>query len=98
MYLITAFDLGGTFPALFDKGFAIPREIGRLKRVVLSMKASRNCRGRFLHGYIAKLFKSIPNQGIKVGSFHQLERMSTLNFLGFVAVNVVRVLMFLKKY
>ena len=98
MYLITAFDLGATFPALFDKGYAIPRQIDRLKRVVLSMKVKRNCSGRYHRGCIAKLFKSIPNLGIKVGSFHQLERMSTLKFLGFVTVNVVRVLIFLKKY
>ena len=95
-YLLAGAEVAVTFPALFDKGFAIPRQTAQLKRLALAVGVGK-CNGSDSKGLVSRLFRSLPNLGVKVGSFHQLERMSTLNFVMFVSVNVVRTLIALKK-
>ena len=96
-YLLAGAEMAVTFPALLDKGFAIPRQTAQLKRLVSAVRVKKYNASRASKGLISRLFRSLPNLGVKVGSFHQLERMSTLNFVMFVSVNVVRTLIALKK-
>ena len=62
-------------------------------KVVKGMPESSRCNKRDAEGpfssIVERQLKSVPSMGIKVGSFHTLERTSTPAFLGLVVSNVV---------
>ena len=74
----------------FHKAFATPMLTKKVKSK-LSNFVKTTIHGADRLEY-EKLIRSIPPIGIKVGSFHSFERMSTPNFLAFALKNITRIL------
>ena len=89
-----ALDAGLAYNILYDRGFAIPRQFGALKKlIVLKMRLKLaqervDCRNRMLE--VVKGVKAVRVMGVRVGAFHYLQRLSTPNFFDFCTKNLVR--------
>ncbi|CAG7820055.1 unnamed protein product [Allacma fusca] len=93
MYLGISFELTTAYVTIFDKAFAAPASIQKFKRKILitaKLMCSRDA------PFICRRIRAIPNIGFLVGDFNKLERASTPNFIIFVVLNTVRVLIAFK--
>ena len=96
--LLFAIDALVVFNVLYDRGFAVPRCIKRTKSLLLGKlkilaghydgRAVDEARRKVLH---------IRNIGIRVGSFHHLQRVSTPTFVDFCLKNTARLVMAFNK-
>ena len=85
-------DTLGLYSVLYEKAFAIPDEFKTAKKAMLiGIRASRL--GLIRRAYAKRCVWSIPNAGIRVGSFHTFERLSTPIFVDFVVRNVAGLLL-----
>ena len=74
---------------MFKTAFGIPNGVkGCRKEVLERCKGGKNGRGV----YVAKALESVPAIGVEVGSFHEVERNSTLIFINFVVTQMVGLL------
>ena len=82
----------------YDKAFSVPRSTATLQKLlVLRLKQSRDItQAQKAHAY--RQLRSLRKLAIQVGSFHQLQRVSSPTFLDFSVKNVVRLVMFYRKY
>ena len=90
LFFILAVDGTGFYTVMWDNASLIPEMIRDLKAetdVVASSAAKIMDRA-----YFRCVSRSIPNIGVKVGGFRNIERDSTLIFVGFVFNNVVSLL------
>ena len=90
--LTTALDSVFIYIFIYDKAFSIQSQLAKTKKEMIracSQKIETQVEGMEL----AKRIISIRNSGIRVGSFHYFERMSSPNFVLFVVFNVGRMLM-----
>ncbi|CAG7728959.1 unnamed protein product [Allacma fusca] len=93
MYLGISFQLTTAYVTIFDKAFAAPANIQKFKRKILITAKLMCFRDAPL---ICRRIRAIPNIGFLVGDFNKLERASSPNFIIFVVLNTVRVLISLK--
>ena len=93
MHYVLAFDLLLLYSIIYDRAFMIPFRIGEaVKSMSVGMlpKMSRGQgAGREL---LERQLRSIPRAGIRVGSFHTLERISTPVFIDYIIKNIVNML------
>ena len=79
------------YSVVYEKAFAVPDGFKAGKKAVLvgimTSKLGMMCRA-----YAKRCVRSIPNAGIRVGSFHTFERLSTPIFIDFIVRNVVGLL------
>ena len=87
-------DIMFLYAFMYEKAFAIPEGLGRVKRG-LRMRV-RQCRTSGATKMVTMQLKSIPAVGIKVGNFHTLQRVSTPIFVDYVVCNIVNLLGTLK--
>ena len=90
MFYFLFFDHVLTYASLYEKAFRIPvlfQEARRLLRL-----RSRDERVPARRKILKMQLESIPTVGIKVGTFHMMERESTPVFLNYVLTNVVNML------
>ena len=86
------------YPFCYDKGFSIPRSTARLQSLlVLRLKQSQVIT-EMQKSHKLRQLRSLPKMAVRVGNFHQLQRVSTPTFLDFSIKNLVRVVMFYRKY
>ena len=76
---------------LFHKAFSVPMVVKKLKKEMVSF-VKHNVTDEDEKKILCRVIRSIPLVGIRVGEFHNFERMSTPNFMAFVVKNVTRVL------
>ena len=90
-YCITADGLI-VYSLMYDRGFAVPRCIARLKACLrYLLKTQKNIPPR--QGlYLDRYLQSIQSMAIRVGSFHTLQRCSTPTHVDFAVKNVARLL------
>ena len=88
-----------TFPTVFNNGFRIPLYMSKLKKKVLMCDNTGATRGRWNEHkrFYSKAFMSIASEGIKVGSFHRLERISTPKCFSLILIYTIKVLFTLKQ-
>ena len=89
--LTTALDSVFIYIFIYDKAFSIQSRLVKTKKEMIrvcSQKIKTQAEGIEL----TKRIISIPNCGIRVGSFHYFERMSSPNFVLFVVFNLGRML------
>ncbi|CAG7667499.1 unnamed protein product [Allacma fusca] len=94
IYLLIGVEMVAVYVVLFDKAFIIPSGINKYKRKILSV-ASILCKQH--EAMIRRKVISIPVVGFHIGQFHLLERASSPNFLRFVSINTMRVLIACKQ-
>ena len=90
----------GPFVFLFcyDRGFSVPRSITRLTRSLrMRIKEGKSLTDT-QRAYAIRQVGSIRKLAVQVGNFHYLQRVSTPNFIDFCAKNIVRLVMFYRKY
>ena len=73
----------------FKRAFGIPEGVKDCRKEILE-RCEGGKSGRTV--YVAKAVASIPAIGVKVGSFHEVERNSTLMFINFVVSQMVGLL------
>ena len=78
---------------VYEKAFAIPSGIALGKRLMQAQIQMKMC-GKGEKKFLLKQMGTIPAFGIRVGSFHTLERNSTPLFIDFVLRNLVGLLVF----
>ena len=91
MYLLMFCDCGSAYAVVYGKAFAVPRcfrEVIQAIKERIGVDQPRGARREAMERQIM----SVPLMGIKVGSFHTLERTSTPVFIDFVMKNVVSML------
>ncbi|CAG7729389.1 unnamed protein product [Allacma fusca] len=80
--IVLAVDSLACFGLIYEKAFMIPANMVRLKeQVSVAIFDRRDIRSSVEQ---LKTLRSIPPLGIRVGSFHTMERLSTLLFIEFV--------------
>ena len=91
MNLFTGICSAFFYSIVYHKAFAIPMITRKLKLKMAHLAKTKIADEVDRRAMCAQI-RSIPPVGIKVGSFHTFERMSTPNFLGFGLKNIVRIL------
>ena len=96
VFLLLAFsitcDLVFFYAFVYEKAFAIPDGVDRVKRE-LTIRRMKNAT---VERTVRKQLKSIPSFELKVGDFHMLERESTPMFVDYVLKNIVNLLVTLR--
>ena len=91
-----ALDSAVDFNLMYNRGYAIPRYFSNLKRsLVFRVRRMDVRRGQL--GIMEKQLRSIRPMAVKVGSFHTLQRVSTLLFVDFAVKNIARFVMTFNK-
>ncbi|CAG7817647.1 unnamed protein product [Allacma fusca] len=74
------------FSTMYDKAFSVPQKMRHFKQEiqVVAMKLSDKAK----RDEVRRFIRSIPLVGVKVGSFHKLERESTPNYVDYIAEKV----------
>ena len=85
--------LDGVFIYIFvyDKAFSIQSRLAQTKKEMIGV-CSQKIKTQVERKELIKRIISIPSCGIRVGSFHYFERMSSPNFVLFVVFNLGRML------
>ena len=96
VYLFFGLDSSGLYCVLFHKAFAIPLIMKKFKVNMVNIAKLNFKDDDEIRADLCRRIRSIPAIAIKVGQFHTFERMSTPNFLGFCAKNVIRLLIILR--
>ena len=89
--LTTALDAVFVYIFIYDKAFSIQSRLAKTKMEMIRV-CSQNIKTQVEGMELKKRIISIPNCGIRVGSFHYFERMSSPNFVLFVVFNLGRML------
>ena len=90
VYSVLTFDPLILYTVVYDKAFKTPSQFAQaVRRMLLGLPDGTSI---VTNKFIQRRLKSVPKLGIKVGEFHTLERTSTPDFVGFVAVNIVNML------
>ena len=92
-FFVVAFNSITFYTVLWDNASLIPVMIGLLKAEIAVVTSARTA-GRV---YFRLVSRSIPNVGVKVGGFRNIERDSTMIFADFVVDNVVSLLISMKR-
>lgn len=74
------------FSIMYDTAFSVPRTMQEYKDAILVV--TMKLQNRRQKAEIKRIAESIPQVGVKVGTFHTLERVSTPNFVGYIAEKV----------
>ena len=90
-YVVFGLDSTIFYCIVFHKAFSVPVIMNKLKKEMLSLVKLR-VRDEKEKRILCRGIRSVPSIGIKVGEFHNFERMSTPNFLGFAVKNITRML------
>ena len=96
MYYVIFVNMTVAYALIYEKAFKIPElfeEMVNLELMNLNAGKDREMWTLAKNKVLARLLKSIPSMGIKVGRFHTLEPTSTPVFLDFVLRNIVSMLM-----
>ena len=80
------------YSVLYEKAFAVPETCGRAKRAMIREITGSGLLERQWKNYGVRCIKSVPNYGIRVGSFHTFERESTPAFIDYVVRNIAGLL------
>ncbi|CAG7667506.1 unnamed protein product [Allacma fusca] len=88
--IVLAVDSLACFGLIYEKAFMIPANMVRLKEQVSVAIFDRRDIGSSIS--LIKTLRSIPRLGIRVGSFHTMERLSTLLFIEFVTSKLANTL------
>ena len=91
MYYDGFVDCGAIYALVYQKAFAVPDSFRDTIQNVLERLRMKKPRGPW-RSAMERQLKSIPLVGIKVASFHTLERTSTPVFVDFVLKNIVGML------
>ena len=89
--LTTALDCVLVYVFFYDKAFSIQSRLAKTKKEMIRV-CCQKIKTQVLGIELTKRIISIPNCGIRVGSFHYFERMSSPNFVLFVVFNLGRML------
>ena len=89
--LTTALDAVFIYIFIYDRAFSIQSRLAKTKMEMIRV-CSQNIKTQVEGMELKKRIISIPNCGIRVGSFHYFERMSSPNFVLFVIFNLGRML------
>ena len=91
MYYVVFVHAVAIYALVYQKAFAVPYSFRDTLQNVLERLRQERRRGPW-RSATEKQLRSIPLVGIKVGSFHTLERTSTPVFVDFVVRNIVGML------
>ena len=97
---VFALDAMCVYNILYDRGFAIPRQLTALKKLVLlklKLKLAQGTHDTESVHRMVKALKSVRVMAVRVGAFHYLQRLSTPTFLDFCTKNLVRLVMAFRK-
>ena len=86
------------FRVLYDKGFSIPRNMVKLKKVLHWKLRSSRLIGFEEKKHLGREIKSVGTVAVLVGRFHFLQRTSTPTFADTCAKYSVRLLMIMKRF
>ena len=93
-FLALGFDCTTYYIVMWDNAFLIPVMMAELKDQI--GVATALGKADHSHQYVRRVLRSIPDVGMSVGGFRNMERDSTLIFMDFVLKNVVSLLMAFK--
>ena len=91
-------DSAFVFLFCYDKGFSVPRSAARLKNLLVLIVKQSEAITEMQRAHMLRQLRSVGKVAIKVGNFHHLQRGSTPRVLDFSVKNVVRLVMFYRKY
>ena len=88
------------YNVLYDRGFAIPRQVVAWKKLVflkMKLKLAQGTHDTDNVRRMVRAVKSVRVMAVRVGAFHCLQRLSTPTFLDFCFKNLVRLVMAFRK-
>ena len=91
MYVVVCLNCIMVYTLLYDKAFRTPNLLTNVK-AAFRLNVNRNT-NRFQRKIMERQVLSIPALGVKVGTFHVMERTSTPVFLDYVLNNIVSMLL-----
>ena len=75
------------YSVLYEKAFQVPAEFHKVRKAVLFGISKSGMELKY-RKYAERCVWSVPSLGIRVGSFHTFERVSTPVFIDFIARNI----------
>ena len=85
-------DIVTLYSILYEKAFAVPETCQKAKKAVKKEVTGSSLLDRKWKKYAIRCVDSVPNYGIKVGSFHTFERESTPVFIDYIVRNIAGLL------
>ena len=92
VFIAIFWDIVIFYSVLYEKGFAVPETCKQAKRALKQQVTGSSSLTIQSKKYAIRCIDSVPNYGIKVGSFHTLERESTPIFIDYVTRNIAGLL------